>query len=178
VRQWSTVRAGDHIFFLWKREQKSSVGNRIFRTLEIVTAVERVDFVSDRMSYIYIYIYIYVVLRGHWCNIISLYAHAPTEKKSDGSNDRFHEELKQVFNHFPKYHMIILLEDFNAKLVRGDIIKLTTGNERMHQDTKHNGVRIAKIWLLRAQCSHTETFINTPGPLLMGRLTTRLITYL
>jgi len=51
--------------------------------------------------------------------------------------------------------MIILLGDFNAKLVRGDIIKPTTGNERMHQDIKHNGVRIAKI--LRVQCSHTET---------------------
>jgi len=35
----------------------------------------------------------------------------------------------------------------------------------------------SKIWLLRARCSRTETFISTPGPLLMGRLTTRLITY-
>jgi len=24
------VRAGDYIFFLWKRKQKSSIGNRIF----------------------------------------------------------------------------------------------------------------------------------------------------
>ena len=27
-----TARAGDYIFFLWKKKQKSSIGNRIFRT--------------------------------------------------------------------------------------------------------------------------------------------------
>jgi hypothetical protein len=32
--------------------------------------------------------------------------------------DRFCEELEQVFNQFPKYHMKILLEDFNAEVGR------------------------------------------------------------
>jgi len=39
--------------------------------------------VSDRMSYI--------VLRGHWCNIIALNVHAPSEEKSDDSKDSFYE---------------------------------------------------------------------------------------
>ena len=61
--------------------------------------------------------------------------------------------------------------------------KPTIGNERLHQDSNDNGVRMVnfatpKIWSLRARCSPTETFISTHGPLLMGRLTTRLITYL
>jgi hypothetical protein len=34
--------------------------------------------------------------------------HAPSEEKSDESNDSFYEELEQVFDHFPKYHMKIL----------------------------------------------------------------------
>jgi hypothetical protein len=34
----------------------------------MVSAVNRVDFVSDKMSYI--------VLRGHWCDIIVLNVHA------------------------------------------------------------------------------------------------------
>jgi len=40
-------------------------------------------------------------------------------------------------------------------------------------------VKIAyqKFWLLRARFSHTKIFLSTPGPLLMGTLTTRLITY-
>jgi hypothetical protein len=38
------------------------------------------------------------------------------KKKSGESKDSFCEELEQVFDHFPKYHMKILLGDFNAKV--------------------------------------------------------------
>jgi hypothetical protein len=58
----------------------------------------------------------YIVLRGRWCDIIVLNAHAPNEEKSDESKDSFCEGLKQVFDYFPKYYMKILLRDFNAKL--------------------------------------------------------------
>jgi hypothetical protein len=54
-----------------------------------VSAVKRVEFVSDRMSY--------MILRGRWCNIIVLNVHAPTENKIDNIKDRFYEELEQVF---------------------------------------------------------------------------------
>jgi hypothetical protein len=40
----------------------------------------------------------------------------------------FYEELEQVFDHFPKYHMNILLGDFNAKVGRENIFKLVVGN--------------------------------------------------
>ena len=46
------------------------------------------------------------------------------------------------FHHFPKYHTKILSGDFNAKVGREDIFKLTTGNECLHQDSNYNGVRI------------------------------------
>ena len=59
----------------------------------IVSAVKRIDFVSDRMSYI--------VLRGCWCNIIVLNVHTPNGEKSDDIKDSFCEELDEVFNHFP-----------------------------------------------------------------------------
>jgi hypothetical protein len=39
--------------------------------------------------------------------------HAPSKEKNYYSKDRFYEELEQdVFNHFSKYHMKILLGDF------------------------------------------------------------------
>jgi hypothetical protein len=38
----------------------------------------------------------YIVLRGRWCNIIVLNAHAPTEEKADNSKDSFYEELEGV----------------------------------------------------------------------------------
>jgi hypothetical protein len=55
-----------------------------------------------------------MALRGGWCNIVLLIVQAPSEEKSDDSKDSLYEELEQVFNHFPKYHMKILLWDFNT----------------------------------------------------------------
>ena len=72
--------------------------------------------------------------------------HAPSEEKSDDSKDSFYEELEQVFfYHFPKYHMKILLGDFNAKVERQSIFKLTNGNESLHQDSTDNSFRIVNF---------------------------------
>jgi hypothetical protein len=61
------------------------------------------------------------------------------------SKDSFREELEQVLIHFTKYHMKILLRDFNAKLGREDICKLTIGNETLQGNSNVNGVRIVNI---------------------------------
>jgi hypothetical protein len=41
--------------------------------------------------------------------------------------DMFYEELEHVFDKFPKYHMKILLGEFNAKVGKEDIFKPTVG---------------------------------------------------
>jgi hypothetical protein len=84
----------------------------------IISAVRRVEFVSDRMSYI--------ILRGRWCNIIVVIVHVPCEDTSDDIKDSFYEELGRVFNQFPRY-MKILLGDINANVSREDIFKPTIG---------------------------------------------------
>ena len=56
--------------------------------------------------------------------------HVRSEEKSDESKDSFHEELKQVFDHFPKYHTKILLGNFNAKWGE-KIFKLTIGQDSL-----------------------------------------------
>jgi len=71
--------------------------------------------------------------------------HAPSEEKCDESKYGFYEELEQVFDHFPKYHMKMLLGDFNAKVGRENIFKPTTGQESLHQDNNDNGVRIVNF---------------------------------
>ena len=62
-------------------------------------------------------------MRGRWCNIIVVNVHAPSEEKSDESKHSFYE----VFDNFPKYHMKILLGNFNAKVGRENIFKPTIG---------------------------------------------------
>jgi hypothetical protein len=64
------------------------LGTRFFVNHRIVSAVKRVEFVSDRMSYI--------VLRGRWCNIIVLNVHARSEGKSDDSKYGFMRNYSRV----------------------------------------------------------------------------------
>ena len=87
----------------------------------------------------------YVVLRGSWCNYIVLKVHSPREEKSGDSKNSFYKELQQVFDHFPKYHMKIILGDFNAKVKRENIFKPTVGNDSLHQISNENGVRIVNF---------------------------------
>ena len=132
-----TVRAGDYNFFYGKGNENHQLETGLFVHQRIASAVTRVEFVSDRVSYI--------VMRGCWCNIIVLNVHAPSEEKSDESKDSVYEELEQVFDNFPKYHMKILLGDFNAKVGRENIFKPTIGNESLHQDSNDNGVRLVNF---------------------------------
>jgi hypothetical protein len=87
----------------------------------------------------------YIILRGRWCHIIVLNVHATTEDKIDDVKGSFYEELECVFDKFPKYHMKILLGDFNAKVGREDIFKPTIGNESLHEISNDNGVRVVNF---------------------------------
>jgi len=124
------------IFSMEKKNENHQLGTGFLNTTEKCQQV-RVEFVSDRKSYI--------VLRGRWCNIIVLNVHRPSEEKTDGSKDRFCEELEQVSYYFSKYHIKILLGDFNAKVVTRNIFKPTIGNKRLQQDSIDNGVIIVNF---------------------------------
>jgi hypothetical protein len=87
----------------------------------------------------------YILLRGRWCHIIILNVHAPTEDKIDDVRDNFYEELERVFDKFPKYHMKILLGDFDAKVGKKGIFKPINGNESLHEISNHNGVRLVNF---------------------------------
>jgi hypothetical protein len=87
----------------------------------------------------------YIILRGRWCHIIVLNVHAPTEDKTDDAKDSFYDELERVFHKFPKYHMKILLGDFNAKVGREGSFKPTIGNESLYEISNDNGDRLVNF---------------------------------
>jgi hypothetical protein len=72
----------EYIFSYGKGNEKHELGGGFYMHKQIVSAVKKVDFVSDRMSYI--------MLRDHWFHIIILNIHAPTEDNIDDGKDRLY----------------------------------------------------------------------------------------
>jgi exonuclease III len=70
--------------------------------------------------------------------------HQQGTKISD-MKDSFCEELERLFDKFPKYHIKILLGDFNAKLGIEDIVKPTNEHESSHKIHNDNGVRVVNF---------------------------------
>ena len=61
------------LYFFCGGDENNQLETGLFVHHRRVSAVTRVEFVSDRMSYI--------VLRGRWCNIVVSNVHATSEEK-------------------------------------------------------------------------------------------------
>jgi hypothetical protein len=94
-RRGGTERAEDCTFFCEEGNGDHQLGTEFFVHKRIVSTVRRVEFISDRMSYI--------ILRCRRCSIIVLSVHAPCVDKGDDEKDSFCEELGRVFDQFPRY---------------------------------------------------------------------------
>jgi len=70
---------------------------------------------------------------------------APTEDKNYDIMDECYEELEREFYQFPKYHMKILLGDFNANIGTEDTFKIIIWNNSLFESGNDNAVRIVNF---------------------------------
>ena len=165
-----TEWAEDYTFFCGNENHQLGWG--FFTHHRIILTVQWVEFVSHRMSYI--------ILRGCWCDTTALGVQTPTQDESDKLKDSFCQKLQQVIDHFPTYHTKIML-NFHAKLQTEDIFKPTTGNERLQESSTDNVVishsATSKDVVIKNAMFPYWSIINTTGSLLMGRITSQLITF-
>jgi hypothetical protein len=63
--------------------------------------------------------------------------------KCDDTKDSFYEEMERVFDQFSKYHMKVLLADFNAKVGREDKFKAVIESKNLLETINANGIRVA-----------------------------------
>ena len=101
--------------FYYEETQSHNFGTGFHIKNTILSAVENIEFVNERLSY--------VTIRTRWCNTVLINVHAPTD---EANNDKvtFYDELERLFDRLPKYNTKIVLGDFNAKVGREKNIDL------------------------------------------------------
>jgi hypothetical protein len=86
--------------------------------------------------------------------------HASSEDLSDNLIDSLCEELEQVFDHFSKYCVKILLANFNAQLGTEYVSKLTIGNDSLRRNSNDNDVGIVNFAMSKNVVFKSTMFLH------------------
>jgi hypothetical protein len=88
-----------------------------------------------------------------WCDIV-LNVHATNEDKRNDSKDSFYEEFEQVLLLLVAH----VLGNFDAKLGRQNIFKVTIGNESLYEGSNDNSVKVVNFGISKNLVANSTMF--------------------
>jgi len=84
-------------------------------------------------------------LKGKFRNITVISAHAPMNEKDDQEKESLYENLEDVYNRIPRYDMVIIIGDFNAKIGKQDYQQQVVGPYTIHDTSNENGNMLTRF---------------------------------
>ena len=80
-----------------------------------------------------------IKIRGKFSNLTIISAYAPTEDKGEEEKVEFYNKLERICSRVPKYEMLIIMGDFNAKVGREECRHKVSSKHCLHEHSDENG---------------------------------------
>jgi exonuclease III len=107
---------GEYLFFNSGNEnRKLGVGFLVSKKLQ--SEITEFKAVTNRLCKIR--------MRGRYRKISIINVHCPTEEKEYEEKEKFYEEIEKVYNGIPKYDVKMIIGDFNAKIGKEEIYRVS-----------------------------------------------------
>jgi exonuclease III len=106
-------------------------GKRFIISRKIKESILECEPINDRLCRIRI--------RGKFRNLTIILAYAPTEDKDEEEKVEFYGKLERICSRVPKYDMLMIMGDFNAKVGREECRHKVSGKYSLHEHSYENG---------------------------------------
>ena len=80
-----------------------------------------------------------IQIKGTFRNLTITSAHAPTEDKGEEEKAEFYSKLERICSRVPKYELLIIMGDFNAKVGKEERRHKVSGKYSFHEHSNENG---------------------------------------
>jgi endonuclease/exonuclease/phosphatase family metal-dependent hydrolase len=84
-------------------------------------------------------------LKGRFRNLSFISAYAPTEETDNDEKTEFYDRLDKECSNVPKYDILVLLGDFNAKVGKDDFLRHVAGKHSLHNETSENRKLLSQL---------------------------------
>lgn len=124
------------ILYSGPKKKTGQAGTGFFVNNKLRKSILNFEAISDRLCKLRI--------KGKFRNISIFSVYAPTEDADDEIKEDFYDSLGCNIEKVPRYDVVILLGDFNAKIGKEEPLREVAGKYSLHEETNENGKLLAQ----------------------------------